>query len=77
MLIENDRRNRVERRMMLSGPPVDLFERRKALQRRLLDIGVLSFDSWMVKRLPASEKHHHLELTPNASGNEGLASGLF
>lgn len=65
MLIENDRRKRVERRVVLSAPPEGYGERRKALQRRILDIGVLSFDAWLPKRSAESGAGHRSELTPS------------
>lgn len=77
MHIENDRRKRIERRVLLAGLPAGTVERRTALQRRVLDIGVLSFESWLSRHSVASGTHFQIKLTPSVSGDEGLERGLF
>lgn len=77
MLIENDRRKRVERRVVSSAPPASHGERRKAMQRRVLDIGVQSFDAWLSKHSAQSGVHFRHELLPSAAANEGMVAALF
>jgi hypothetical protein len=50
MVVKNDKRTGVDRRTRESGPPNGWRERRKSVERRLLEVDEIPFSVWLAYR---------------------------